>query len=130
MPFFQFSWIPFIFQRDIDLQQRVLNWIIEILDERPKGKMDYDEWLRDGTILVKGKTSSIILTRSRSFSLKSWLKSIDQSSMLVEHGYVFVPHGNAMCNVEKFRLIKIFSLSGMILRSLSSVPNYLSKIET
>ena len=43
-------------QRDIGLQERVLNWIIEILDERPKRSMDYDHWIQDGTILVKGVT--------------------------------------------------------------------------
>ncbi len=43
-------------QRDIGLQERVLNWIIEILDERPKRSMDYDHWIQDGTILVKGMT--------------------------------------------------------------------------
>ena len=40
-------------QRDIGLQQKVLNWMIEILDERPKKSMDYDHWIHDGTVLVK-----------------------------------------------------------------------------
>lgn len=40
-------------RRDISLQQKVFTWIMELLDERPKGKTDYDHWLQDGVILVK-----------------------------------------------------------------------------
>ena len=40
-------------QRDVNLQQKVLNWIMEILDEKPKGKVDYDHWIADGRVLVK-----------------------------------------------------------------------------
>lgn len=45
------------YQRDIDLQQKVLNWIMEVTDEKPKGRTDFDHWLHDGTILVKGQSS-------------------------------------------------------------------------
>ena len=32
--------------------------MMELLDERPKGKTDYDHWISDGVILVKGKARS------------------------------------------------------------------------
>lgn len=28
--------------------------MMEMLDEKPRGKTDFDHWLSDGTILVKG----------------------------------------------------------------------------
>ena len=42
------------FQRDINLQQRVFQWLMLILDEMPKGKQDYDKWIQDGKIITKG----------------------------------------------------------------------------
>ena len=33
--------------------------MMELLDERPKGKTDYDHWISDGVILVKGKERKI-----------------------------------------------------------------------
>ena len=43
-----------MFQRDINLQQLVFHWLRNILDEMPKGKSDYDKWIQDGKIIVKG----------------------------------------------------------------------------
>ena len=42
-------------QRDIPLQQTVFKWLMQTLDEMPKGKSDYDKWISDGTILVRGE---------------------------------------------------------------------------
>jgi len=39
--------------RDINLQQRVFQWLMLILDEMPKGKQDYDKWIQDGKIITK-----------------------------------------------------------------------------
>lgn len=36
------------------LQKKVLHWIMDMLDEKPRGKTDFDHWLSDGAILVKG----------------------------------------------------------------------------
>lgn len=45
------------FQRDINLQQLVFNWLMDILEEMPKGKLDYDKWISDGSVLTKGTSS-------------------------------------------------------------------------
>ena len=42
------------FQRDIGLQDLVFHWLMDILDDMPKGKSDYDKWIQDGKIIVKG----------------------------------------------------------------------------
>ena len=28
--------------------------MMDLLDEKPKGKLDYDHWINDGTILIRG----------------------------------------------------------------------------
>ena len=43
-----------IFQRDINLQQLVFQWLMNTLDEMPKGKQDYDKWIQDGKVITKG----------------------------------------------------------------------------
>ena len=43
-----------LFQRDIPLQQTVFKWLMQMLDEAPRGKSDYDKWITDGTVLVRG----------------------------------------------------------------------------
>ena len=39
--------------RDLDLQGKVLLWIMETLGEKPKGFSDFDHWIKDGSVLVK-----------------------------------------------------------------------------
>jgi len=39
--------------RDVGLQTNVFFWIMEILDEQPKGKQDFDQWISNGVILSK-----------------------------------------------------------------------------
>ncbi|XP_023347598.1 uncharacterized protein LOC111716380 [Eurytemora carolleeae] len=39
--------------RDIKLQHRVLHWMIGLLGEKPKGKVDYDNWIQDPALLVR-----------------------------------------------------------------------------
>ena len=41
-------------QRDVGLQQLAFHWLMDILDEMPRGKDDYDKWIQDGRVLVKG----------------------------------------------------------------------------
>lgn len=45
------------FQRDVGLQSKVFFWMMEILDDQPKGKQDYDHWISDGVVIGKGKLS-------------------------------------------------------------------------
>ncbi|XP_040583743.1 muscle-specific protein 20 [Lepeophtheirus salmonis] len=39
--------------RDIKLQSKVLYWIMDFIEEKPKRNMDYDNWIADGSILSK-----------------------------------------------------------------------------
>jgi len=39
--------------RDAGLQTKVFYWIMELLDEQPRGKQDYDMWISDGVALGK-----------------------------------------------------------------------------
>ena len=34
--------------------------MMELLDEQPRGKQDYDIWISDGVALGKGKTNLVI----------------------------------------------------------------------
>jgi len=43
--------------RDAGLQTKVFFWMMECLDEQPKGKQDYDQWISDGIVVGKSKLS-------------------------------------------------------------------------
>ena len=45
------------FKRDAGLQTKVFFWMMESLDEQPKGKQDYDQWISDGIVVGKSKLS-------------------------------------------------------------------------
>ena len=40
-----------IFQRDAALEQKVINWISSVIDERPT--TDYEHFIQDGSILSR-----------------------------------------------------------------------------
>ena len=48
----------FSFQKDVELEQKVLQWIISVVDEKPK--TDYDKFIQDGSILGKLMTRIVL----------------------------------------------------------------------
>ena len=40
-------------QRDPGLQHKVLYWIIDIMGEGPRGKIDFDHWIQEPAVLAR-----------------------------------------------------------------------------
>eukprot|EP00093_Oithona_nana_P003941 03941.XXX_97885_96781_1 [CDS] Oithona nana genome sequencing. len=55
--------------RDAGLQTKVFFWMMESLDEQPKGKQDYDQWISDG--IVVGKILQSVMFNSMPNSISS-----------------------------------------------------------
>ena len=47
----------YIFQRDLDLEHKVLQWIMSVVHEKPNS--DYETFIQDGSILAKVMTSIV-----------------------------------------------------------------------
>ena len=46
-----------LFQRDAALEQKVVNWISSVIDERPSA--DYEHFIQDGSVLSRYATNCL-----------------------------------------------------------------------
>ena len=41
------------FQKDLELERKVMQWIVNIIKEKPESPSQYDRWIQDGSVLAK-----------------------------------------------------------------------------
>ena len=42
-----------LLQKDLELERKIMQWMVNIVKEKPESPSQYDRWIQDGTVLSK-----------------------------------------------------------------------------